>query len=189
MISTADNVILIGGSAGSYDLIIQILKSLPAYFTCAIIVVIHRNSKYETQIESSLSNQLEKNIESAPDKGQIKQNWIYFAPPGYHLLIEPNKTFSLDVSDPIQFSRPSIDVTFESVAEVYGNKATAFLLSGANQDGSNGIAHLLRNGAHAYIQNPADSKIDVMTKYAISQNENALICDNKKIIQYFSTIN
>ncbi|MBE8713284.1 chemotaxis protein CheB [Sphingobacterium hungaricum] len=189
MLGAAENVILIGGSAGSYDLIIQILKALPAYFTCAIIVVIHRNSKYETQIESSLSSQLEKNIESAQDKGRIKQNWIYFAPPGYHLLIEPNKTFSLDQSEPIQFSRPSIDVTFESVADVYGDKASAFLLSGANQDGSNGIAHVLRNGGQAFVQNPAESKMDVMTKYAISQNENALICDNKKIIQYFSTIN
>ena len=91
----ATHMIAIGGSAGAYELIVELLESLPAHFSVAIVVVLHRNSKYETKIESSLSKRLNKKVISVKDKMTVLPDNIYFAPPGYHLLIEPHFSFSL----------------------------------------------------------------------------------------------
>src|SRR5690606_19754415 len=110
----ATDVVLIGGSAGSYPLIVDLLEVLPAVFSPAIIVVTHRNPKFASRIEDMLSARFNRPIVQAADKAPIAQGGIYFAAPGYHLLLEPDRTFALDISERIQFSRPAIDVLFES---------------------------------------------------------------------------
>src|SRR5690606_25219891 len=92
-------IIIIGGSAGSYTLITALLEQLPTYFDAAICIVLHRNRHYDTKIEKSLSQKLNKNIVPIIDKMDICKNHVYFAPAGYHLLIEPNRTFPLDCSE------------------------------------------------------------------------------------------
>ncbi len=188
MQSFANHIIVIGGSAGAYELIVDILDHLPASFAAAIVIVLHRNSKYETKIESSLSKRLNREVISIKDKYPILANSIYFAPPGYHTLVEPDHYFSLDVSEPVQFSRPSIDVFFESVAEVYGPKAIGFLLSGANNDGANGFKALLDAGATCYVQDPSDAVIDTMPKSGIASSKNVKILSNEEIVNYFNSI-
>ncbi|GGH05559.1 putative chemotaxis protein-glutamate methylesterase [Sphingobacterium alkalisoli] len=184
----AENIILIGGSAGSYSLIISMLESIPVNISSAVIVVIHRNAKYSTQMEKSLSLKLKRPIVPAEDKVMIENNTIYFAAPGYHLLIEPDRTFSLDISDPVNFSRPSIDVIFESAAEVYTNRCTAFLLSGANNDGAYGIKRVEYFGGTSIIQDPLDAIIDTMPSSAITTSSKAKVLKNKEIINYFCSI-
>jgi two-component system chemotaxis response regulator CheB len=184
----ARDIILIGGSAGSYSLIINILESIPFKISSAIVVVIHRNAKYPTQIEKSLSLKLKRAILPAEDKVIIENNNIYFAPPGYHLLVEPDHTFSLDISDPVNFSRPSIDVLFESAAEVYTDRCTAFLLSGANNDGAYGIKRVEHFGGTSIIQDPLDALIDTMPSSAITTSSKAKVLKNKEIINYFCAI-
>ena len=188
MEDTAENIIVIGGSAGAYELIVEILDHLPAAFTDAIVIVLHRNSKYETKIESSLSKRLNRNVISVRDKLPILGNHIYFAPPGYHTLVEPDWIFSLDISDPVQFSRPSIDVFFESVAAVYGEHATAFLLSGANNDGSEGMKTLIQHGATCYAQCPEEAVIETMPRAAIQASKKVIVVSNQQIIDYFSQL-
>src|SRR5690606_1906611 len=139
MMNKAKDIVLIGGSAGSYTLIVQILEALPQRFDAAIAIVIHRNPRFTTKIEETLSIKLRRSVIQPRDKTAIAPNIIYFAGPGYHLLVEPDWTFSVDVSERIHFSRPSIDVLFDTAAEVYQDRCTAFLLSGANQDGADGI--------------------------------------------------
>jgi len=185
---TATNIIVIGGSAGAYELIVEILDHLPTNFLVAIVIVLHRNSKYETKIETSLSKRLNRNVISVRDKLPILENHIYFAPPGYHTLVEPDQIFSLDISDPVQFSRPSIDVFFESVAAVYGRNATAFLLSGANNDGSEGIKTLINHGATCYAQKPEEAIIDTMPLAGIQASNKVVVVSNKQIIEYFSQL-
>ncbi|SEF42724.1 chemotaxis protein CheB [Sphingobacterium lactis] len=184
----AREIIVIGGSAGAYELIVDILDHLPAVFTPAIVIVLHRNSKYETKIETNLSKRLKRKVTSILDKDHILENQIYFAPPGYHTLIEPNLSFSLDVSDPVQFSRPSIDVFFETVAEIYGKQAIAFLLSGANQDGMNGFKMLVQKGAKCFVQDPQEAIINTMPLGGKGVSTEVQVLTNEQIIEYFSLL-
>lgn len=185
----AERVMLIGGSAGAYNLILDCIESLPTFFSYAIIVVIHRNPRFITKIEETLSARLNRQILTAGDKQSIQSNNIYFASAGYHLLIEPNMTFSLDQSDPVQFSRPSIDVLFESAADVYRDKCTAVLLSGANKDGSDGLRQISSMGGKIIIQCPADALISTMPESAIAVNKGAEIMTSEQIISYFKKLN
>jgi len=189
MNSRAKEIILIGGSAGAYKLIVEIMDALPISFACSIVILLHRNERYSTQMEETLSSQLGRRIQQASDKGEILEGNIYFAPPGYHLLIEPNISFSLDVSERIQFSRPSIDVLFETAADVYGANCTAFLLSGANRDGSDGLRIIRNLGGRAIVQSPTDAQISFMPSYAIESIGEVEVYNNNQIINYFKTLN
>lgn len=188
MISKADEIILIGGSAGSYNLIVEIIESLPAQFSAAIIIVIHRNPKFTTKIEHTLATRLHRPIGQAEDKAPVLKNSVYFAVPGYHLLIEPDRTFSLDNSELIQFSRPSIDVLFESAAEIYEKKCTAFLLSGANKDGTDGIDFVQKIGGHAIAQSPEEALISTMPEHALRTNSQIDSYSDQQIISFFRTL-
>ncbi|MFD1768510.1 chemotaxis protein CheB [Sphingobacterium suaedae] len=183
--SKATDIVLIGGSAGSYNLILDIMEALPVFFTSAIIVVIHRNPKYTTKIEETLSSRLNRTIIQAGDKTDIEPGRIYFAVPGYHLLIEPDSTFSLDLSERVQFSRPSIDVLFETASDVYATHCTAFLLSGANQDGTDGIHRVKHMGGKAIVQSPEDALISIMPEHAIQANKEIDIFTDAQIISFF----
>lgn len=181
----AQEIIVIGGSAGSYDPILAILDALPTHIPQALCFIIHRNPRYETQIENSLTARLQRNVISTIDKTPIEPNHIYFAPPGYHLLIEPDYTFALDISDAVNYSRPSIDVLFESAAEIYRENCTAILLSGANTDGGKGLKKILRFGGKAIVQSPDEAYIDTMPRYALRINPQAIELSTDDIISYF----
>ncbi len=188
METKATHIIAIGGSAGAYEMIVDLLDHLPKEFSSSIVIVLHRNSKYETKIEHSLSKRLNRPVISIKDKFPILANKIYFAPPGYHTLVEPNFNFALDISDPVQFSRPSIDVFFESVASVYGENVTAFLLSGANNDGAEGFRKLLQKHGTCIAQSPKDATIETMPQSGINVSNDVKIMTNKQVIDYFSHI-
>ncbi|MGO3653334.1 MAG: chemotaxis protein CheB [Sphingobacterium sp.] len=182
---TAPNLIAIGGSAGAYELIVEILDHLPSRFTEALVIVLHRHSKYETKIESSLSKRLNRDVLSIRDKMPILPNHIYFAPPGYHTLVEPGRIFSLDVSEPVQFSRPSIDVFFETAAAVYQNNCVAMLLSGANSDGANGFRSLIHHGATCYVQDPREALIETMPQAGLDVSDRVKKLNHQETIDFF----
>ncbi|WDF68101.1 chemotaxis protein CheB [Sphingobacterium oryzagri] len=188
MTNKADEIVVIGGSAGSYNLIVEIIEALPTQYAAAIIIVIHRNPKFTTKIEQTLATRLQRPISQADDKAPILKSAVYFAVPGYHLLIEPDRTFSLDNSELIQFSRPSIDVLFESAAEVYERKCAAFLLSGANKDGSDGISLVQQLGGHAVVQSPEDALITTMPEHAIRTNDQINIYSDQQILSFFRNL-
>lgn len=184
----ANKIILIGGSAGSYDLITQILEVIPNPVDCAICVIIHRNPLYLSKIEKILSNKHKRSILLAEEKMEIQPNHIYFAPPAYHLLVEPNLTFSLDSSEPVNYSRPSIDVLFESCAQIFKQNCTAFLFSGANSDGAKGLKTIEDFQGETYIQHPNEAPISTMPNAAIKLSTNAQILSNQQIINYFNSL-
>lgn len=185
---TSKRLIMIGGSAGAYDIVAQLLAALPKDFRTPIVVILHRNEKFTTHIESSLANKLQLNITAAQDKGYIEENHIYFATPGYHLLIEPGYSFSLDISEPIEFSRPAINISFESAADVYGKNLTLFILSGANSDGAAGMAYAASLEAACYIQAPDEAHTPTMPQYALDKTPQAQIQTNKQLLYYFQHI-
>lgn len=161
---------MLGCSAGGFNIMAGMLKAIPATVPFGILVVIHRNAKYETQLEQNLAPKCSIVVKAAEDKEAIRPAHAYFAPAGYHLLVEPNHSLSLDVSEPVHFCRPSIDVTMQSAADAYGDTTAAILLSGANQDGASGMESICRAGGLCIVQDPEDAEVDTMPAAAIARD-------------------
>jgi two-component system chemotaxis response regulator CheB len=181
-------LLLIGCSAGGFNLLVDLLLQVPANFPVPVVVVIHRSRKYKSSMENLLHKKANVVVKLAEDKEQIKKGYIYFAPLDYHLLIEPDHTFSLDYSEPVFFCRPSIDVTFESASDVYLEKVIGVLLSGANEDGAQGMYHIEQNDGLVIAQDPDSAEISTMPQAAISKCKTILILKNEELIQFINQI-
>ncbi len=161
-------VLVVGCSAGGFNVLVNMLKALPTNLPFGVLVVVHRNAKYETRLEKNLAAKCRIAVKVAEDKEPIRPATAYFAPAGYHLLVEPDRCLSLDASEPVHFCIPSIDVTMQSTADVYGPTTAAVLLSGANQDGAAGMLSIYRAGGWCIVQHPHDAKVDTMPAAAIA---------------------
>lgn len=183
-------VLAIGGSAGSLPVFTQILDALPVQFTYTVVIVMHRMKNVLSEMSKVLvANREELDICEPDDKEVINANKIYLAPQNYHLLIEEDKTFSLDYSEAVHYSRPSIDVTFESIAAVYGSSAVGVLLSGANQDGAAGLSAIINAGGTGIVQDPLTAEYITMPNAAINKNKQIIIKNTKGIIEFIKTMN
>lgn len=160
--------VVIGTSAGGLHVLSTILEALPIDFPLPIIVVQHRSKEERTLLEEILSQKCKIKIKQADEKEKIKSGIVYFAPPDYHLLIERNRCFSLSSDERVNYSRPSIDVLFETAAYVYKDKLLAIILTGANHDGAAGIAKVRKQGGTTIAQNPEDALYPAMPKAAIN---------------------
>ena len=161
-------VIVIGGSAGSLEVILALIHRLSHNAGAVVIIIIHRKSDKDSNLENLFSYRAELTVREVEDKEQILPNHIYIAPADYHLLIENEHSFSLDSSEKIHFSRPSIDVTFESVAEIFGARVVGILLSGANADGAQGLLRIKERGGYTIVQDPEDADMGYMPQQAIN---------------------
>jgi two-component system, chemotaxis family, protein-glutamate methylesterase/glutaminase len=161
-------LLLIGGSAGSLTMVLKILPLLKKEMNLAVILVFHRKqSDDDTILIDMLSSRTDFRVKEADDKDEIMPGTIYIAPSDYHVLIEKNKLITLDASEKINFSRPSIDVCMESAADVYGAKLACMLLSGANADGVEGLKTAKKLGGFVIVQDPASAEMPYMPREAI----------------------
>lgn len=160
--------LLIGGSAGSLEVLFRLLPLLRADLPFPMALVLHRRNSADSSLSGLLGSKTLNPTHEVEDKDPVTPGTIYLAPADYHLLIEHDRTFSLDYSEKINFSRPSIDVTFESAAEVYGSGLVAILLSGANEDGTNGLTAVKRAGGMVVVQNPDTAQMPFMPHYALT---------------------
>ncbi|WP_377115810.1 chemotaxis protein CheB [Mucilaginibacter litoreus] len=176
-------VLLLGGSAGSFKLLFRMVKQLPERFNKTVIIVIHRKKNFFSEIEKLFAENSRMLLREVSDKEPIRQNTIYIAPANYHTLVEEEGFFSLDVSEAVWYSKPSIDVTFESVADVYNKSAAAILLSGANQDGAEGLLKLRQSGALTIAQDPADAEMAEMPQSAIDIQAAEYVLTTKEIFE------
>jgi two-component system, chemotaxis family, protein-glutamate methylesterase/glutaminase len=163
------DVVVIGGSAGSLEVIFKLVGAFPDNTGTIFIIVVHRKNSSSSILEELLSTKTSITVKEVEDKDPILPNTIYIAPADYHLLIEDDQTFSLDCSEKIHYSRPSIDITFESIAQVYGSRAIGVLLSGANADGAEGLAKIKKAGGFTIVQDPSTSDAGYMPQQAIKQ--------------------
>jgi two-component system chemotaxis response regulator CheB len=177
-------VLLLGGSAGSFKILFHIVKTLPPDFGKTVIIIIHRKKNFFSEIEKLFGDHSRMHLREVCDKDPILNNTIYIAPANYHTLIENKKQFSLDVSESVWYSKPSIDVTFESAAETFKGQCTAILLSGANQDGAQGLLKLRNQGSLTIVQDPADAEMADMPKAALNINAADLILNVEDIYQF-----
>jgi len=176
-------VLLLGGSAGSFKLLFRAVKYLPPNLNKTVIIIIHRKKNFLSEIEKLFAENSRMYLREIVDKDSIDNNTIYIAPANYHTLIENEGQFSLDVSDAVWYSKPSIDVTFESAADTFKSKCTAILLSGANQDGAEGLLKLRKQGSLTIVQNPADAEMADMPNAAINIKAANYILNTEEIFE------
>ena len=157
---------IIGGSAGSLEVLLKVLPVIDAAIKFPIVIVIHRKHGTDSLLPDLLSGRTSLQVKEVDEKEELKAGFIYIAPSDYHLLIERDHTFSLDYSEKINYSRPSIDVTFQTAAEVYKNKLACLLLSGSNSDGVKGLKNVKEWGGMAVIQDPKTAQVAYMPAQA-----------------------
>lgn len=163
-------LVVLGASAGGVTAIQHLLSRLPAEFRIPLVVVQHLPA--DAQIDPALvfsgaANSARKILE-ATDKMSLMPSSVYFAPPGYHLLLERDLSVSLSQDELVHFARPSIDVTFESAADAFGDEACGILLTGANADGASGLQEMHAAGAITFVQDPTEAESRAMPAAALA---------------------
>lgn len=158
--------VVIGASAGGIDALGEIIPRLPKTYSIPIIIVLHIPDDRSSLLSKLFGSRTELRVKDADEKEAIQPGTIYFASPGYHLLVERDLTFSLSQEEPVQYARPSIDVLFESAADAFGSHLVGVILTGANQDGAEGLKRIQESGGLALIQDPATAQVRSMPEAA-----------------------
>lgn len=161
--------IVCGGSAGGFESLENFIKELPSSFSIPIIVVLHIGQEGGKYFATTLKRFTSLAVKEPKEKESISPGNIYIAPPNYHLLIEEDATFSYSLDEKICYSRPSIDVLFTSAADAFGISLIGILLSGANNDGSDGIAYIKELGGMTIVEDPNTAKFKTMPLAAINK--------------------
>ncbi len=161
------DIVVMGTSAGGMNALSKIFTGLHKDFPLPIVVVQHLHPNQNQFFVEFYGQNSKLPISEAIDKEPIKSGHIYFAPPDYHLLIEDKNTFSLSDNQKINYSRPSIDVLFESAGEVFEERVISVILTGANNDGAVGSKLIKYNGGFTIAQDPADAEHSFMPNSAI----------------------
>jgi two-component system chemotaxis response regulator CheB len=180
--------VVIGASAGALEALSIVLPALPANYEPAVLVVVHVPSNKQSVFVDLFRQKCPVEVREAEDKEPIEGGTIYFAPPGYHLLVERDKTLSLSADEPVLYSRPSIDVLFESAADAYGSALISIVLTGASQDGANGIKAVTNAGGIAIIQRPDEAFAPTMPEAASAACPSAHLMPLEEIATYLQGI-
>jgi two-component system chemotaxis response regulator CheB len=188
-IVTDCKVVLIGGSAGSLNALMQILPELITLKNFSIVIVLHRKNTDDQTLEELITLKSNVPVKPVEDKVPLLPGFIYIAPSNYHLLFEKGDFLALDTSEKVNYSRPSIDVSFESAAEIYQSSLVGILLSGSNADGTQGLKTIKLFGGTIAVQNPLSAEMPFMPNNAILYSEPDLILNNLEITEFIASIN
>jgi two-component system chemotaxis response regulator CheB len=164
-------LLVIGGSAGSLQVVLELLTTLRMGFPLPVFLILHRNSIFESSLEELLATRTTLSIKEVEEKEPILPGTLYLCPADYHVLVEKDHSFSLDYSERVHYSRPSIDVSFRSAADVYGPGLIGLLLSGGNADGAEGLQYIQEKGGITVVQDPSTADVPYMPRYALSRME------------------
>ncbi|TVP62716.1 MAG: chemotaxis protein CheB [Nodularia sp. (in: Bacteria)] len=159
--------VVMGTSLGGLSALQIVLSNLPADFLVPIAIVQHRHKNSGNALQALLQENSFLPIKEVEDKDEILPGQVYLAPPDYHLLIERGY-LALSTDEPVSYARPSIDVLFESAADIYAEQAIGVILTGANQDGTQGLKKIKDRGGMTIVQEPATAESSIMPAAAIS---------------------
>jgi len=162
----AYDIVVVGTSWGGLSALRELIAGLPKEFGLPLVVVQHRHKQSDHLLPALLQDGTSLCVAEVEDKAPIAGGNVYVAPADYHLLVEDGH-FSLSTEEPVRFSRPSIDVTFASVADTYGEHAVGVVLTGANADGSRGLKRIVDRGGLAFVQLPATAESPTMPEAAV----------------------
>lgn len=166
--------VAIGASAGGVEALSALLPTISATLEVAVFVVLHLPANRRSRLAEIFASQCPRPVREAEDKIPIEQGTIYFAPPDYHLLIDREPAdgdgrLALSTEPPIRFSRPSIDVLFESAADAYGERLLGILLTGASEDGADGLLAVRAAGGTTIVQHPDEAVVPTMVQAALAR--------------------
>lgn len=168
-------LLVIAGSAGGVDALMALLPALPAGGSLSVVCILHLPQDRESRLAELFDQRIAPPVREACDKQPIEPGTVYFAGPGYHLSIEQDRSFSLSCEPPVHFARPAIDVLLESAADACGPALAAVLVTGANQDGADGMARVRACGGLAIVQDPAEAQVATMPEHAIRRSAPHLV--------------
>jgi two-component system chemotaxis response regulator CheB len=161
--------VVIGTSAGGVEALGMLLPALPRSLRVPVFVVIHLPRDRPSLLVSIFVPRCQVPIQEAEDKEPVARGTIYVAPPDYHLMLDHGPRLVLSADEPVNYSRPSIDVLFESAADLYGRSLLGILLTGANEDGSDGLRAIRAAGGTSVVQSPAEAFAPLMPATAVER--------------------
>jgi two-component system chemotaxis response regulator CheB len=162
-------LIAIGASAGGVEALGIVLGALPRTCRAAVVVVLHLAPGRSSRLPQLYADRCQLPLKEAQDKEPVQGGIVYFAPPDYHLQVEPDGCFSLSLDAPVHFSRPSIDIMLETAAHAYRGAMLAIILTGASADGAAGLARVRQLGGGAWVQDPARAAYGIMPAAALQR--------------------
>ena len=183
----AVDLVVIGASAGGLAALRTVLTALPPDFRAPVAIVQHRTRDASNALTNLLGLSCVLPVEEVIDKMPIKAGRVYVAPADYHLLVERNH-FALSIEAPVQYSRPSIDVLFETAAVAYGKNVIGIILTGANRDGAAGASFIKKRGGRLMVQEPATAHNPVMPQAALNLTEADWILPLEEIGPFLSNL-
>jgi two-component system chemotaxis response regulator CheB len=188
-LTTSFKAVVIGGSAGSIEVLLKLLPALSSPLPVTIIIVLHRKNSTDSSLADLLASKTKIRVQEVEDKDPILPGAIHLAPADYHLLLEREEVFSLDDSEKVNYSRPSLDVTFESAADVYGSSLVGILLSGANADGTAGLNLIKSRGGVLIAQKPETAQSGFMPRHAIQNAPIDHVLDVDEMAVFINSLN
>lgn len=180
--------VAIGASAGAVQALLTILPALPASYSLPVLVVVHVPPDRANVLVPLFQSKCRITVKEAEDKEPIEGGVIYFAPSDYHMLVETDRTLALSTDEAVNYSRPSIDVLFESAADAYGDGLAGVILTGANNDGAAGLKALVAVGGVAIVENPDKAYAPAMPTAALESTPTATIMSHEQILSYLSSL-
>lgn len=176
--------VIIGGSAGSFQIVTRILNALHPNFPVPILLCLHRLKHVRSGFVEALSVKSNIPISEPCDKDMLKPGNAYLAPANYHMFIELANRVALSADDPVNHSRPSIDLSFITAANAYRDKLIGIILSGANRDGAFGLKKVADNGGLTIVQDPNESDVKTMPESALKLTKVDYVYSTDQIISF-----
>ncbi len=180
--------VVIGGSAGSFALMVKILSSLKPTFNLPIILCMHRLKHIRSGFVESLAVKSKIPVHEPVDKEKIENGNVYLAPANYHMFVEYDGTISLSIEAMNNYSRPSIDYTLSSSGSAYREHCVGIILTGANKDGAKGLKDIADKKGYTIVQDPATAEVDTMPKAALKLITPDKIMTPEQIIDFLNSL-
>ncbi len=165
------DAVVVGLSAGGLNALKLLLPFVPVDFTMPVVIVQHLHPQQDGSFLDVLSGSCPLALREAEEKEAVVPGNVYFAPPNYHLLVERDRTFSLSIDPKVNYSRPSIDVLFETASDAYGIGLIGIILTGAGRDGAAGLRRIKENGGLAVVQAPEAAEYAAMPAAALKETK------------------
>jgi two-component system chemotaxis response regulator CheB len=180
--------VIIGGSAGSFQVITRILTSMPKDFPIPVLLCLHRLKHVRSGFVEALSLKSSIPVEEPYDKESLKPGKAYLAPANYHMFVELANRIALSTEETVNHSRPSIDLSFITAANAYRDKLIGIILSGANKDGAMGLRKVRENGGVTIVQDPNECEVKTMTQSALQLTKVDFVYSTDQIINYLQKL-
>lgn len=174
-LGTRIRAVVVGASAGGIEALGVLLPALPRDCCAAVLIVVHLLRERPSMLAEIFSPLCALPVTEAQDKEPVRAGRVYCAPPDYHLLVDRDERLALSVDEPVHYSRPSIDVLFESAADIYGAALLGIILSGANEDGTAGLGGVRRAGGMTVVQRPDSAAVPYMVRSALQSGAAELV--------------